>query len=157
MAPRDFPILLVEDNEDDVLLIRRAFKQANLANPISAVEDGDEAVAYLSGQGGYADRVRHPLPALILLDVKLPRRSGLEVLEWLRLQPDLKRTPVIVLTSSRERSDVDRAYDLGAGGYLAKPVDFAGLLAMVTAIGTYWMTLVELPSIATPIRHGLWG
>ena len=149
MEVREFPVLLVEDNEDDVLFVRRAFRRAKLSNPLHVVEDGDAAVAYLSGEGAHADRARHPLPTLILLDLKLPRRSGLEVLEWLRGQPGLRRTPVVVLTSSRDGSDVDRAFDLGASGYLVKPVDFDGLLEMVRTIGVYWMVMSELPTTPT--------
>jgi CheY-like chemotaxis protein len=149
MEVREFPVLLVEDNEDDVLFVRRAFRRAKLSNPLSVAEDGDTAVAYLSGEGEHADRNRHPLPTLILLDIKLPRRSGLEVLEWLRAQPGLRRIPVVVLTSSRESADVDRAFDLGANGYLVKPVDFDGLIEMVKTIGVYWMVMSELPSAPT--------
>jgi CheY-like chemotaxis protein len=146
MEMREFPVLLVEDNEDDILFVQRAFRRAKLSNALPVVEDGDAAVAYLSGQGEYADRDRYPIPTLILLDIKLPRRSGHEVLEWLRGQPGLRRIPVVMLTSSKESADVDRAFDLGASGYLVKPVDFDGLLEMVTTIGVYWMVMSELPS-----------
>jgi CheY-like chemotaxis protein len=147
---RDFPVLLVEDDEDDVLFIRRAFRHAALANPVHVAEDGDEAVAYLSGAGEHADRARFPLPGLILLDLKLPRRGGLEVLAWLRAQPGIGRTPVVVLTSSRERVDVDRAFDLGANGYLVKPVQADGLNDMVRTLAAFWMGASELPSTAPP-------
>src|SRR5438270_829679 len=110
MAPTDASILLVEDNDDDVLLVRRAFAKAKLGTPLAVVRDGDAAVEYLGGGGPYADRERHPLPALVLLDLKLPRRSGFEVLEWVRRHPVLRRLPVVVLTSSKETADVDRAY-----------------------------------------------
>lgn len=100
-------ILLVEDNPKDVLLMRRAVKKAEIANPLQVVNDGDEAVLYLSGQAPYNDRTRYPLPVLILLDLKLPRPSGAEVLMWLRQQPVLKRLPVVVLTASREYMDVN--------------------------------------------------
>jgi CheY-like chemotaxis protein len=146
MEIREFPVLLVEDNEDDILFVQRAFRRAKLSNALPVVEDGDAAVAYLSGQGEYADRNHHPMPTLILLDIKLPRRSGLEVLAWLRAQPGLRRIPVVMLTSSKESADVDRAFDLGASGYLVKPVDFDGLLEMVRTIGVYWMVMSELPS-----------
>lgn len=143
----DKPILLVEDDPDDQILIRRAFTKAHLSNPLALVKDGDEAVAYLAGTGGYADRQTHPLPVLILLDLKLPRRSGLEVLRWLRSQAGaLGRTPVAVLTSSRQGEDVDRAYDFGANSYLVKPVDLDGLLNLVRTAGLYWTVLNEPPS-----------
>jgi CheY-like chemotaxis protein len=146
MADEIKTILLVEDDPNDQLLIRRAFGKARLMNPLRIVEDGDAAVAYLAGEGVHADRMASPLPTLILLDLKLPRRSGLEVLAWLRSQPGrLGRMPVVVLTSSRENLDVDRAYQLGANSYLVKPVDFDGLLDLVRTAGLYWTVLNEGP------------
>src|SRR3979409_1477909 len=100
MQITDFLVLLVEDDPDHVLLIQRAFGKANLVNPLRIVRDGEEAVAYLAGTDSYSDRSRHPLPSLILLDLKLPRKSGLEVLGWLREEPHLKFTPVVILSSS---------------------------------------------------------
>lgn len=144
--PQTKPILVVEDNLDDQLLIRRAFAKAHLANPLHVVGDGDAAVAYLAGEGAYADRAAHPLPALVLLDIKLPRRSGLEVLEWLRRQPAIGRIPTVMLTSSRENEDINRAYDLGANSYLVKPVEFEGLMEMVRQLGVYWTILNEPPT-----------
>ena len=138
-------ILLVEDNSTDALMVQRAFKKAHLMNPVQVVDDGDKAVAYLSGRGPYSDREKYPLPVLLLLDLKLPRRSGLEILEWLRRQEGLKRLPVVVLTSSKESSDVNRAYDLGANSYLVKPVDFDPLLEMVKTLGLYWVVMNEKP------------
>lgn len=146
MIPQDYPILLVEDNPDDVLLIRRASRKANLLNPLYVVEDGEQAIAYLSGQGIYADRNRYPLPVLILLDLKLPRKSGFEVLAWLKTHPQLRRIPVVVLTSSRESPDIVRAYDLGANSYLVKPVGFEDLVEMVRTLKLYWLILNELPT-----------
>lgn len=143
--PNMHPILLVEDSPDDQTLIRRAFRKANLLNPLHVAEDGDMAVAYLGGETGYADRTAHPLPAIVLLDLKLPRRSGLEVLAWIRAQPVIGSTPVVVLTSSRESADVARAYELGANSYLVKPVEFDGLLEMVKSVGVYWMVMSVLP------------
>lgn len=141
MQVTDFVVLLVEDDADHVLLIQRAFSKANLVNPLRIVRDGDDAVNYLSGTGPYADRSRHPLPSLILLDLKLPRKSGLEVLEWLRGEPHLKFTPVVILSSSAETADIQRAYVLGVNSYLVKPVNFGDLLEMVKSIGLYWMIL----------------
>lgn len=145
MMAEQYPILLVEDSEDDQTLIRRAFAKAKLSNPLHIVDDGDKAVAYLSGNGIYADRNAHPLPTIILLDLKLPRRSGHEVLAWLRAQPSLPKIPVVVLTSSAETADVKRAYDLGANSYLVKPVEFDGLIEMVRNLGVYWLVMNELP------------
>lgn len=143
-----YTVLLAEDNSTDALMVTRAFNKANLINPVRVVDDGDKAVAYLSGQDPYADRQQHPLPVLLLLDLKLPRRSGLEVLEWLKQQPGLKRLPVVVLTSSKEHIDVHRAYDLGANSYLVKPVDFDSLLEMVKTLGLYWIVMNEKPETA---------
>ncbi len=142
MATRAHAILLVEDNEDDILLIERAFHKANVANPLVVVRDGEEAVAYLSNLDG------NPIPELVLLDLKLPRKDGFEVLEWLRAQPVLRRLPVVVLTSSGETPDIDRAYDLGANSYLVKPVGFEALLDMVKTLGLYWLLLNRKPSLS---------
>lgn len=140
-------ILLAEDNSTDALMIRRAFTKAKLQAALEVADDGDKAVAYLSGQGKFSDRVSHPLPVLLLLDLKLPRRSGFEVLAWIRQQAELKRLPVVVLTSSEESTDINRAYDLGANSYLVKPVDFDALLNMVKTLGLYWLVLNEDPEV----------
>ncbi|MFH1672232.1 MAG: response regulator [Pseudomonadota bacterium] len=140
-------ILLVEDDPNDVMLIERAFRKANIANPVQTVKDGEQAVAYLAGQEPYVDREQYPLPVLILLDLKLPRKSGLEVLAWMKRQTSLMRIPVVVLTSSKETADINRAYDLGANSYLTKPVAFDGLLNIVKALNLYWLNLNERPEI----------
>jgi CheY-like chemotaxis protein len=140
-------ILLVEDNPRDVLLIQRAFRKANLTNPLQVVGDGEVAMLYLSGQEPYVDRDRYPLPALILLDLKLPRRSGSEVLEWLRQQPQLKRLPVVVLTSSREYADINKLYDLGANAYMVKPVTFDNLVEIVKTLNLHWIVFNEKPQV----------
>jgi CheY-like chemotaxis protein len=140
-------VLLVEDDPDDVLLTQRAFRKVGARVPIQVVGDGEQAIAYLTGQGGWADRESHPLPDLLLLDLKLPRRSGFEVLEWLRSQPGLRRLPVVVLTGSREMADVDRALDLGANSYLVKPVGFDALLEIVRLLDLYWLTHNERPTL----------
>ena len=137
MTLSDPTILVVEDNPTDVMLIRRAFDKAKLANPLHVVGDGDAAVEYLSGEASYADREMFPLPILMLLDLKLPKRSGLEVLEWLRMQETLKRIPVVVLTSSQQDRDVNAAYDIGVNSYLVKPVEFDGLLQMLKTVNLY--------------------
>jgi CheY-like chemotaxis protein len=143
-------VLLVEDDPNDVILVRRALRKASVANPLQVIEDGEDAVSYLAGRPPFADRGAHPVPVLVLLDLKLPRRSGHEVLEWLRAQPGLRRLPVVVLTSSRDSTDVDRAYDLGANSYLVKPVGFDELLEMLRALGLYWLTLNEMPRPEAP-------
>jgi CheY-like chemotaxis protein len=142
-----YVILLVEDDPNDIILIKRAFGKANITNRIQVVEDGEEAISYLAGKGRYGDRQNYPLPILILLDLKLPRKSDHEVLEWLRQQPMLKRLTVVVLTSSQQSSDVNRAYDLGANSYLVKPVTFDTLVEMVKGLNFYWVILNENPII----------
>ncbi len=147
MNADNLTILVVEDNPTDVLLIRRAFEKSKLVNPIQFVGDGDAAVDYLAGRGAYEDRRRFPLPILILLDLKLPKRSGLEVLQWLRSQDTLKRLPVVILTSSKQDRDVNAAYDIGVNSYLVKPVEFDGLLEMLKTVNLYWLMLNEHPRI----------
>lgn len=117
-------ILLVEDNEDDVLLIRRAFERAKVDNPMRTLRSGGEAIAYLKGEPPYGDRDKHPLPALVLLDIKMPMVDGFEVLRWIRLQRDFARLCVVMLTSSDEIRDVNLAYQMGATSFLVKPLDF---------------------------------
>ena len=140
-------VLLVEDEPNDILLTRRAFKKAQLQCDLQIVSDGDSAVDYLAGQNQFADRNKHPLPTLMLLDLKLPRRSGHEILEWVRNQPGLKRLPVVVLTSSKESDDLRKAYDLGANSYLLKPVDFDEFLSVVHQVSGYWLRTNEPPPL----------
>ena len=145
MPTESIPILLVEDNYNDVLLIQRAFRKAKIEPPMSIVSDGDEAISYLAKQGKYADTESFPVPLLVLLDLKLPRRSGLEVLSWIRQQPQLRGLLVIVLTSSQENSDLARAYDLGANSYLVKPIDFQDFVSLIKLIDTYWFKTNKFP------------
>lgn len=147
MTPRTATILVVEDDPDDLLLLQRAFAKARIDVALQTVDNGDTAVAYLAGEGLYGDRARYPLPSIILLDLKLPRRSGLEVLAWLR-ESKLRRIPVVVFTSSRDAGDINRAYDLGANSYLVKPVAFDRLTDLVGWVERYWITLNEQPDVA---------
>jgi CheY-like chemotaxis protein len=132
-------VLLVEDDADDVLLTQIAFEKARLANPLMVVRDGEEAIAYLRGEEVYADREKYPLPILLLLDLKMPKINGFQVLEWLQLQPSLSRIPVAVMTSSDSDPDVNLAYQLGASSYLVKPPDAEALLALVQRLHAYWL------------------
>ena len=140
-------ILLVEDDPNDVLLLHRAFARHQLAGTIHAVVNGEEAVAYLKGQGPYGDRHSHPVPCLMLLDLSLPRLSGFEVLQWLRHRSALKQVPVVVLTSSKDQADVDRAYELGANSYLVKTPDLDGTVDVAKIVDTYWIVLNRKPSV----------
>lgn len=140
-------ILWVEDDGDDAFLIGRAIKKAGLDQPM-LVTDGGEAVAYLSGTGKYSDRAAHPMPSLVLLDLKLPRMSGFEILQWIRERQDLRRIPVIMFTSSKEKTDIDRAYDLGANAYLLKSVDHEDLVEALKRLRAFWLDLNLNPSTA---------
>jgi CheY-like chemotaxis protein len=135
----DRAILLVEDNEDDVFLMKRALKEAAVTNPLHIVEDGQEAVDFLSGIGSYSDRARYPLPAVVFLDLKLPLKSGHDVLAWIRGQKELASLIVVVLTSSEEPGDVNKSYLLGANSYLVKPPTAEQLLNMAKAFKWYWL------------------
>jgi len=133
------PILYAEDEENDVYFIRRAFEQAGIRNPLAVVGDGQRAINYLTGMGDYADRNKHPLPCLVILDMKMPEKSGLEVLKWIRSQPAICILPVLMLTSSSHDADMHRAYVQGANGYLVKPGSPDELVAMAKAIKDYWL------------------
>jgi len=134
-------ILLVEDNDDDVFFFQHAWTSAGVPNPLRVVRDGQQAVSYLEGSGEFADRQKFPLPTLILLDLKLPFRNGHEVLSWIRAHPLVRKCLVVFLTSSRENTDVRKAYELGTNGYLAKPASAAQLTEMVRAVRAYWLDL----------------
>jgi CheY-like chemotaxis protein len=138
-------ILHVEDDPNDVLLVGRAFRKAEFSADVKVVNDGEQAVSYLSGTNHFAEREKFPLPALVLLDLKLPRKSGLEVLSWIRNQPGLKRIPVVMLTSSKQPVDINRAYDLGVNGYLVKPVSFDALVEMLRTLDAFWLRTNEKP------------
>jgi len=112
---------LADDSEDDEILFRRVFRLSGLANPLILVRDGDQAIAYLKGEGIYHDRARHPLPRILMLDLKMPKKNGFEVLEWVKAQPELKELQVVILTSSERIEDIKRSYELGAFSFLNKP------------------------------------
>ena len=145
-------ILVVEDREDDILLLRNALRKANLANPVHFVRDGEEAVAYLRGEGKYANRAEHPLPDLMLLDLKLPRMDGFEVLQWVRQQEGIRGLPIVVLTSSEAMQDVNRAYALGANSFFVKEIDFDNLVSLNQLLHRYWMKTARIPESSRPSR-----
>ncbi|MET0263397.1 MAG: response regulator [Rariglobus sp.] len=132
-------ILLVEDNEDDVFLMKRALRAAGIENPLQIAEDGQVAIDYLAGTGEHADRLRSPLPMIVFLDLKLPYKSGHEVLEWIRQQPHLETLIVIVLTSSNETVDLDLAYKLGANSFVVKPPTATLLQKMTESFKLWWL------------------
>jgi two-component system response regulator len=142
-------ILLIEDNASDVELTLRAFEKSRIANEVIVAEDGQEALDYLDGTGKWEGRDVYDLPALTLLDLKLPRVSGLDVLRHIRHEPRTRRMPVVILTSSREEQDIAQGYDLGVNSYICKPVDFAQFLKATEQLGLYWLILNET---APPVR-----
>lgn len=127
-------ILCVDDSSDDTLLLQRACRRAGVKFVLQSVDDGDKAIAYLSGMESYSDRKTYPIPTLLLLDLKMPTRTGFEVLDWLRQHPDYKTLPVAVFTSSQHDSDVRDAYLKGANCFLTKPVDYSQLVEFVKAL-----------------------
>ena len=144
------PILLAEDREDDILLIRKAFKAAYLFNPVHVVRDGAEAIAYLSGKGRYINRAEFPLPDLLLLDLKMPGKDGFELLRWLRQEPTLSALRVVVLTLSTDIRDVNLAYQLGANSFLVKPLDFQDFVELSKYLMQHWLVMTKAPEISAP-------
>ncbi|MFC1826229.1 response regulator [Thermodesulfobacteriota bacterium] len=138
-------ILMVEDNPNDTELALRALKNQNLTNKIHVVKDGEEALDFIFAKGAYAERNKADIPKLILLDLKLPKVDGLEVLRQIKADEFTKRVPVVVLTSSREESDLIESYKLGANSYIVKPIDFDKFIDCVGKLGLYWLLLNELP------------
>lgn len=131
-------ILIAEDDDNDVFLIKRALHRAQFDNPVQVVPTGQDAIAYLKGEPPYVSREKHPIPALMLLDLKMPLKSGFEVLSWIRQHPEFNSLPVVVLTSSQESADVNRAYALGANSYLVKPASFVSLVEMINRLKEYF-------------------
>ncbi|MGE5223201.1 MAG: response regulator [Omnitrophica WOR_2 bacterium] len=139
-------ILMAEDDADDRLLSGEALEEAHLANDLYFVEDGEELIDFLCHTGKYAGKDDSvPRPGLILLDLNMPRKDGREALEEIKKNPDLKRIPVVVLTTSKAEEDIIRSYDLGVSGYITKPVKLEDLVSIMRALGKYWFEIVELP------------
>ena len=138
MDTKEFTVLLIEDDLNDIFLVKRAFKMARLETPLQIVTDGEEAIGYLKGEGRYADREAHPLPHLIVMDLKMPRRSGFEVLQWIRHDGLLRRIPVVIVSASNHPEEINRAYELGANAYMIKPVDFRSVEHLFECITRYW-------------------
>lgn len=139
MDKKQFTVLLVEDDLNDIFLVKRAFRTARIPNPLQVVTDGEEAISYLQGVGKYADRAAHPLPKLIVMDIKMPRRTGFEVLEWVKRDGrPLRRIPIVIVSSSSQVSDINRAYELGANAYMIKPMDYRAVEHLFESITNYW-------------------
>lgn len=139
------PILLIEDNPSDIGLTQRALQRSNITNELVVATDGEEGLDYLFCRGRWAGRANHALPVVVLLDLKLPKVDGLEVLRAIRADPATRRVPVVILTSSREEQDVATGYDLGVNSYIRKPVDFTQFAETIKQLGLYWLVINESP------------
>ncbi len=145
MAAKTISILLAEDDPDDRYLIGEALEENLVTNELYIVEDGEELLDYLYQRGKYHEKGKWPRPGLILLDLNMPRKDGREVLGEIKADPDLRRIPIVVLTTSQAEDDITHTYDLGISGYITKPASFSGLLETIKAVGEYWLQIVELP------------
>lgn len=143
---KPLPILMAEDDEDDRLLTQDAFMESKLANPLIIVNDGEELLDYLYHRGRYASEEEFPLPGLILLDLNMPKKDGREVLEEIKSDANLKRIPIVVLTTSTEEEDILRSYSLGVSSFIPKPVTFEQLVEVIQCIGQYWFEIVVMPN-----------
>jgi CheY-like chemotaxis protein len=146
-------ILLAEDDQDHVTLILRAFRRTSLLNPVFVVRNGEEVVQYLRGVGKFENRVEYPLPSLLLLDLRMPKMNGFEVMEWVRQHPIFNPLRIVVLTTSEDMQDINRAYHLGASSFLVKPMDLTGFTALANAIQGHWLWLSKAPQIDRPEEH----
>jgi len=134
-----FTVLLVEDDLNDIFLVKRAFKRAQISNPLQVVTDGEKAIEYLQGQGSYADRNVYPLPKLIVMDINMPGKSGFEVLQWLKGgSHPLHKIPIVIVSSSDDPADVNSAYELGTNVYMVKPMEFKAVEHLFQSITHYW-------------------
>ena len=145
-------ILLVDDSENDLILMRRAFQKAEFNNPLREVRNGEEAIAYLQGEGVYDDRDRFPFPVVMLLDLNMPRLNGFEVLSWIQTQPNLRRLSIIILTASLRMEDVERAFDLGAHSFLVKPPSLEKLVAIIRCLRD-WLQYNHFPPLNETVRR----
>jgi CheY-like chemotaxis protein len=148
MTPKREPItiLLADDDEEDLLMTKEALQQSRLGNDLRFAYDGEELMDYLLHRGRYADPSDSPVPGLILLDLNMPKKDGREALTEIKANPDLRKIPVIVLTTSRTEEDIFRSYDLGVSSFITKPVTFAGLVEAMKVLSQYWFEIVELPN-----------
>lgn len=139
------PILMVDDDEDDRMMAERALRKNRVINPILFLEDGEQLLAYLRRQGKYADAKAFPRPCFILLDLNMPRMDGRRALEIIKADPELKKIPIVILTTSQAEEDIVRSYNTGANSFITKPVSFEGLVSVMDTLKNYWLEIVNLP------------
>jgi two-component system, response regulator len=139
------PILMAEDDPDDRLITKKALDQNRVANPLVTVGDGEELMDYLKSRGKYAGSAAHPRPCFILLDLNMPRMDGREALKAIKLDEELRKIPVVILTTSKAEEDIMRSYNSGANSYITKPVTFEGLISVIQSLKSYWLEIVDLP------------
>jgi CheY-like chemotaxis protein len=147
VEPIDMPItiLMADDDADDRLMVKEAFEESRLGNELHFVEDGEQLIDYLLRRGPFAKLKGKPLPGLILLDLNMPRKDGREALAEIKKHPELRRIPIVILTTSKAEEDVLRTYDLGANSFITKPVTFDNLVKVIQVLGNYWVKIVQLP------------
>jgi CheY-like chemotaxis protein len=146
--PFNQPVVLVaEDREDDLFMLRRSFEQVGFETPVQYVRDGEQAIAYLVGKDRFANREEYPSPSVLLLDLKMPRKNGFEVLQWIQTQPHLAELRTIVLTTSEDVFEVNRAYKLGAASFLTKPLNFTEFKDTIVAVHNYWLVINKPPAL----------
>ena len=145
-ARKTVTILMADDDLEDQMLVRNAWEKSRLNNDLRFVDDGEQLLDYLHRRGAHADPIDSPRPGVILLDLNMPKKDGLEALEEIKNDPGLRRIPVVVLTTSKAEEDIIRSYNLGVSGFIAKPVTFGGLVEAIKALGRYWFEIVELPT-----------
>jgi CheY-like chemotaxis protein len=144
MTMRPFDILIAEDNEDDILLIREAFEEVNMVNRIAVVRDGEEALAYLRGEGAFKESL---LPGMVLLDINMPKKTGLEVLADIKAEPRFRALPIVMLTVSEREEDILRSFEQGACSYIRKPVTFTRFITVVKEFEMYWSLVSKIPFV----------
>jgi two-component system, response regulator len=138
-------ILMAEDDDEDKMLARDALEEARVKNPLETVSNGEELMDYLNRKGKFSDPKSSPVPGIILLDLNMPKKDGREALREIKANPELRRIPVIIMTTSSAEEDILRSYDLGVSGYISKPVTFEGLVEVMRSLKRYWLEIVELP------------
>jgi CheY-like chemotaxis protein len=151
-VPNETLVLIVEDNEDDIFMLRHAFKKAGITDPVQVTSTGREAIDYLGGTGRYSDWRQFPLPSIVLLDIKMPGMNGFEVLKWIRQQPGLKALRVAMLSTSDRPSEIKMAHDLGANIFLTKPVQLERLVQIMKTLGDHWLQQAQSPEVTRELK-----